>query len=305
VAIAFAALLALVAVGLVAAYLFVFHYEAVARRHVPGNANLVVRVQAADVVMFGPVREHLWSIAVQRATRSGKSRGARIREATGVNLATDLREAIVASTDATSWVLIAGGRIARGRFVDGLAQVAQEEGWPLRRQGELLVGPGVAIGQAEDGTIVVGTDTTIVNAALPAAEDARRLGLPEEGAATFAVTRQAWEGVAGIATIAHASVLGHVARASGRLTLGPTPELSLTIEPAAGVAAADLARELNDVAADVRLVTLILPDLAGEKQALGGVQIAPSGGQVKVFAPWPYEGLDRGCRRLAELIGAH
>ncbi|MFT3769474.1 MAG: hypothetical protein QM820_28895 [Minicystis sp.] len=166
-AIAAAVLAAILAVAGVAVYLFFIHYEAVARRHVPGNANLVVRMEAADVVLFGPVRKHLWPLAIERATRSGKTRGNRIREATGINLATDVREVIVASTDATSWVLLAGGRLARGKFVGGLAKIAEEEGWSLRREGDLLVGTGLVMAQAEDGTIVVGTDKTIVNASLP------------------------------------------------------------------------------------------------------------------------------------------
>ncbi len=194
VAVALAVLVAALAVGAVAFYLFFWRYEAVARRHVPGNANLVVRLEATDLLLFGPVRKQLLPLLLDHSARSGAQRGDRIREATGVNLATDLREIIVASVDGTSWVLIAGGRIPRGRFVDGLARVAQEEGWPLHRRGEMLVGPAVAIGQAEDGTLVVGTDAGLVEAALPASDDTRKLELPEKGAVTFAITRQAWSG---------------------------------------------------------------------------------------------------------------
>ena len=55
VAVACSILVAVVAVGAVAFYLFFWRYEAVARLHVPGNANLVVRLEAADVALFGPV----------------------------------------------------------------------------------------------------------------------------------------------------------------------------------------------------------------------------------------------------------
>ncbi|APR87329.1 hypothetical protein A7982_12678 [Minicystis rosea] len=295
-------LVALLAVAGVAVYLFFIHYEAVARRHVPGNASLVMRLDAADAVLFGPVRKHLWPLAVERATRSGKTRGQRIRAATGVNLATDLREVIVASTDASSWVLIAGGRIARGKLVAGLEKIAQEEGWALHREGDLLVGTGLVIAQAEDGTILVGTDATIVNAALPASDDARHLDLPEDGVVTFAVTKQAWNGAAGIATVAHASVLRHVERASGRMKLGPAPEMSMSITPIAGVSPADLAHELDDVSAELRLVTLLLPDVAGEKSALSSVIIKPDEARVTVTAPWPFDGLDRAAQRLASLL---
>lgn len=304
VAVACSILVAVVAVGAVAFYLFFWRYEAVARLHVPGNANLVVRLEAADVALFGPVRTHLLPLLIDHTERSGKKRGDRIGEATGINLATDVREVIVASVDATSWVLIAGGRIKRGRFVDGLARLSQEEGWGLRREGELLVGPGgVTLGQADDGTLVVGTDVSLVNAALPASDDARRLALPDQGAVTFAVTRQAWSGAAGLAAVTHASVLGRIARASGRMTLGDAPEVSLILEPAPGVEATALAGELEQVVNELRLVTLILPDVIGEKSALGAARITPGSSQVAITAPWPHDGLDRACQRLAQLLG--
>lgn len=304
VAVALSIVVAALAVGAAAFYLFFWRYDAVARRHVPGNANLVVRLEVADVALFGPVRRHLLPLLLDHPERSGKKRGDRIREATGVDLATDVREVLVASVDATSWVLIAGGRIKRGGFVDGLARLAQEEHWSLRRQGDLLIGPGgVAVGQADDGTLVVGTDVSLMTAALPASDEARRLALPAAGAVTFAVTRQAWSGAAGLAAVAHASVLGRIERASGRMTLGDAPEVSLTLEPAGGVQAAALAGELEDLVNELRLVTMLLPDLVGEKGALGAARITPSGDRVAITAPWPHEGIDRGCKRLAQLLG--
>jgi len=54
---------------------------------------------------------------------------------------------------------------------------------------------------------------------------------------------------------------------------------------------------------ELRLLTLLLPDVAGEKAALGGARITANGDRVAVTAPWPYEGLDRACRRLGQLLG--
>ncbi len=87
------------------------------------------------------------------------------------------------------------------------------------------------------------------------------------------------------------------------MTLGSAPELSMTLELVPGVDAAALARQLEAAVAELRLVTLILPDIAGEKAALGAARITPSGDRVAITAPWPYEGLDRGCRRLGGLLG--
>src|SRR5689334_21446641 len=56
----------LVAVALACAallfYLLVWRYEPTARRHIPGNANVAIRVEATDVLLFGPVRKHLWPL---------------------------------------------------------------------------------------------------------------------------------------------------------------------------------------------------------------------------------------------------
>jgi hypothetical protein len=204
-------------------------------------------------------------------------------------------------------VAIAGGKIARGRFVKGLAAVAKEEAWPggWHVANELLVGPGgMAIGQADDGTILVGTSEAIVIAALPASEDFHRLALPEKGASTFAVTKEAWSGAAGAAVVAHASVLRKIERASGHFTLSKSPELTMEIEPAEANPAPALAGEIEQLLAEMRIVSLLLPDTVGEKGALQAAKVTAKDGRVVVTAPWSYEALDQACARLAGSIRA-
>ncbi len=303
-AVAAAVLAAVALVAAVAVYLFVIRYEAHARRHVPSNAVFVAHADLADLALFPPVRDRLLVLLLTRAS-TGATRGDRIREATGVRLGTDLREIVVASTDATSWVLLAGGRIARGRFVDGLADLAREEGWiGFHKEGDLLIGPGgVAIGQAEDGTIVVGTDVAIASAALPATDEHRRLELPEGGAVTCAIGREGFRGAAGRAWLGRGEVLGKIDRASGRLDLGSAPSLTLTLEPGPGVQAAELARDLDALLADARKAAFVLPDVAGLRGALDGATVTARGEEVSLVAPWPYDALDRGCERLAGMFG--
>lgn len=310
IAIALSILAAVLLVAGVAVYLFVVRYEPLARRHIPGNANLVARIDLADFALFGPVREHLWPLVFEGsagAAPKGKTRADRIRAATGVNLATDLRELFVASVEGSSVVVILGGKFPRGRFVTGLAAVAKEEAWPgaWRVAGELLLGPsGIAIGQADDGTIVAGTSEAIVTAALPASEDFRRLALPEKGGSSFTVTREAWSGAAGAAVVAHASVLRKIERASGHFTLSKLPELSLEIEPVAVDPAPALAGEIEQLLAELRIVALLLPDSVGEKGALQAAKVTAKGGRVLITAPWSYEALDGACARLAARIRA-
>lgn len=313
IAIALSLLAAILLVAGVAFYLFVVRYEPLARRHIPGNANLVTRFDLADLALFGPVREQLLPLLFDAPggaagdAPKGKTRADHLRAATGVSLATDLRELIVASVEGSSFVAIVGGKIPRGRFVRGLAEVAKEEAWPgsWRVEGELLRGPdGITIAQADDGTILLGTGEAIVIAALPVSDDFARLALPERVASSFAVTRDAWSGAAGAAVVAHASVLRKIERASGTFTLGKSPEITMQIEPSEANPAPALAGEIEQLLAEMRIVALLLPDTVGEKGALQAARVSAKDGHVIVTAPWSYEALDRGCARLARSIRA-
>jgi hypothetical protein len=317
-------------------YIYFFRYDPVAQRHIPGNANVVVRASATEIAVFGPVRKHIWPLLFEQSfssdradsppappAKTGPSRAQRIREATGVNLATDVREVLIASVDATSWVLLAGGRIPKDRFVAGMERISRDEGWKdFRREGPLLIGPNLVMGQADDGTIVVGTDIDIVTAALPATDEWKRMGLPDDGAVTFMLTDAAWGGAAselaksvtgaigkgvpsiipGVPLPVPDISLGKISRASGRLTLGKSPTVTVRIEPAPGQDPAPLAANIDRTLAALRILLLLTPDVAGEKDALAATRVTPEGGVVNVVTPWPYEGLDRACERLARLI---
>ncbi|MDI1477510.1 hypothetical protein [Polyangium sp. y55x31] len=311
--VAVAAVFVVAAIAGLAFWNFVLRYRPTARAHVPAGTNVAIRIEAADLVLFGPVREHLLKLALDEgstpevAAPSRPSRAARIHDQTGVRLPADLREVVVASMDGKSWVALLGGRIEQGRFVKGLAEVAREEGWTgFRREGELLVGPSIVIAQADDGTILVGTDRSIVEAALPATEEGQKLGLPEKGAVTFAIARQAFEALSGASAITpRASVLGAVERATGTLALGNSPELVVRLEPAKAADAPKLEEGARALLSDLGLALLLVPDVAGEKEALRATTVKREGDVVVLRAPWPYEGLDRATSMLAgKLRGA-
>ncbi|WP_437990548.1 hypothetical protein [Sorangium sp. So ce145] len=305
VALALAALLAGAALGV---YFLFWRYVPTARQHIPGDANIVVRLETADLALFGPVRQHFLPL-LDDAPRTA-SRKARIEAATGLDFPSDLREIVVASTDAASWVALAGGRIPKGRFVAGMEKVARDEGWTgVRREGELLLlGPRAVLGQADDGTIVLGTDVEIVKAALPASPDAdewRRLDLPEQGAVTFALTSAAWSGAAAAASgvLPRAGALfRRIDHASGTLTLGAEPALSMLLAPASGEAAAALAPDTQAFLGSLKLALALLPDVVdvvGARAALEGAQALAQGDLVEIRTKWPHEGLDRACAELA------
>ncbi|WP_437587531.1 hypothetical protein [Sorangium sp. So ce1000] len=290
-------------------YFFFWRYVPTARQHIPGDANIVIRLETADLALFGPVRQHFLPLLDDAPKTT--SRKARIEAATGLDLPSDLREIVVASTDATSWVALAGGRIPKGRFVAGMEKVARDEGWTgVRREGELLVlGPRAVIGQADDGTLVLGTDVAIVSAALPASpesEEWRRLDLPEQGAVTFALTSAALSGaaaaVSGVLPRAGA-LFRRVDHASGALTLGAEPALSMLLAPASGEVAAALAPDTQALLGSLKLTLAVLPDavdVVGAGAALDGAQAQARGERVEIRTRWPYEGLDRACAELAQ-----
>ncbi|WP_437525086.1 hypothetical protein WME79_37390 [Sorangium sp. So ce726] len=301
-AIALAALLAGAALGV---YLLFWRYVPTARQHIPGDANIVVRLETADLALFGPVRQHFLPLLDDAPQTT--SRKARIEAATGLDFPSDLREIVVASTDATSWVALAGGRIPKGRFVSGMEKVARDEGWAgVRREGELLlVGPRAVLGQADDGTLVLGTDVEIVKAALPTSDEWRRLDLPEQGAVTFALTSAACSGaaaaVSGVLPRAGA-LFRRIDHASGALTLGAEPALSMLLAPASGEAAAALAPDTQALLGSLKLALAMLPDavdVVGAGAALEGAQALAQGERVEIRTKWPYEGLDRACAELA------
>jgi hypothetical protein len=307
------ALLALLALLLGAAaaaavWFFVLRSTAEARAHIPDRAAVVVRVVAADLVLFAPVRKHLWPLVTDgeaAAAGARPSRAARVREATGVS-ATDVREMVIASTDASSWVLLVGGRMARGRFVTGLARVLEEDrapGWGLA--GDLLLGPGgVTVAQADDGTIVVASGVEVARAALPANEGWRELGLPE-APASLVVSGDAWQGIGRTAfAVPGSDVLGRIRRASGTLTLGEQPALDLRLSAQDGVDAGELARGVESLLAGLRLALVLAPDRYGEKEAVGAATTKVEGAEVALHVPWPLSGFDRAAQELADRLRA-
>jgi hypothetical protein len=296
---------ALVALAALAFWLVVVRAPARARRHVPSNANLVVRLDLVEVATFPPAREHLGPVLERMSADRGAPGRDRLREETGIDLARDVREVVLASVDGLAWVAVFGGRLERGRFLAGMQRLLAD-GAPgaWRLEGDLLVGPmGAVVAQADDGAVVVGSDLALVRAALPATDDAASIGLPEGGAVAFALTKRAFEGAAGAASaLPHGGTLASVAGASGTFALGREPALTARLEAARGDADA-LLHELEPLLDEARVGMTAWPDLAGEKAALRSARLRVDGTAVVLDAPWPYDELDHALARLGRLAG--
>lgn len=302
-------------------YWVVLHYDPVAHRHVPAGSSFAIRFDLEQIALFGPVRRNLLPLANEPSAPaaganapSTKPLGERIEDATGIHLSRDLRELIavnVGPTDSGRWALLVGGKIPSG-FVRGLAKVAQEEGavWDLSPSGDVLArrGGGMALGQASDGTLVLASDTTTLAAALPDQANDQAIGLPETGAVGFAVAASAfheWGSGMASAVLASLRTLDKIDGCNGRFLIDGNPRLDAQCRVAAGVDPNEIRTSMLGVVTDLRRLSELGggTDLMGERQALADAQVvATADGRVRLTAPWPLEGLERGARSLAGKI---
>lgn len=309
VAVLFAVIGVLAIAGVTIGYFLFFRYAPLADHHIPAASNLAIRADVRQMGTFGPVRKHLWPVLFDRPSQkvSGKTLADRLGDATGIHPALDAREIIIASVDARSWVVLVGGSFEPGAFVPGLQKVLHDEGLPeWQKSGDLLIGPGgVAIAQADDGTLVLGTEAEIVTAALPSSEEHKRMDLPKDGALAFAVGKEAWEEMSrNTAMFDPGGALRRIRHARGTFTLGDDPQVDLGIEPKGGENAEALGKDVEQLLSLLRLGLVAVPDQVGEKSALSSAKVTVEEGRVRVRGPWPLEGLDRGCAKLAAALGA-
>jgi hypothetical protein len=200
-----------------------------------------------------------------------------------------------------------GGRIPRGRFVDGMDKLLHAEKiTSFQRHGALLVGPGgVTLAQADDGTIIVATSTELATTALPASDPSEHLALREDAAVSFAMTKGALSGLASQPMMrSQGELLGAISSASGSLTLDSAPTLRISAETAQGVDPAALQTKTTTAIGVLRLMLLLLPDRYGEKGALDSATVTASPTGIDLRADWPYAGLERAYDDLARLLGA-
>lgn len=301
-------------VGPLVFYLVFWRFEPTAQFHIPGGTTIAVRFDARELYLFRPFREQILPILSGASSDPMKpSKLDQIRSETSVDLGTDLREVILATSDGTSWVAIAGGRFLRGvrrggRYIDGCERAMEKEpaygDWVAA--GDVLSGPrGVAIAQADDGTLLLATSADLARAALPATDDYRELWLASSGAVSFAVQRGALEHVAESlrAQMPEAVVFEKLERVTGWLTLGERESrlsLELIVRPGEPVdavatqAEAFLQVATKRVAEDPELETL-RPFFATTR-----VQVRQSA--VMVSGMWKGPESEAAIKRLAALL---
>jgi hypothetical protein len=156
------------------------------------------------------------------------------------------------------------------------------------------------VGQADDGSIVIGTDAAIVKAALPAAEDAPRIQLPAARAVYFVATQELWTGAAWHSALPNSMALRKIAHAEGDLSLGDKPAFDVRIDLQKGENAAEFAKDLEGMFSAFRIASLFLPDVAGEQGLVAGAEVSVEGERVRVKAPWSVEGAEKAMAKLRD-----
>jgi hypothetical protein len=199
-------------------YFVLMHFERVAARHVPGEMVRAARLEVEQVAAFDPVRREVLpalDVLVQ-GDRAGQLPDvvSAIGQRTGIELVRDLREIVVAEgRDGGAWVVALGGRFPRSGVVTGLVAAlgGPATGWHHDDAKDVATGPGgLALGQADDGVIVVASSRALLERALPAGDGAERLGLPTTGSGGLVAVRASsptaagpWAGVERVVATLH------------------------------------------------------------------------------------------------------
>jgi hypothetical protein len=300
------------------AYFRYLRYERVAARHLPPDTTAAVRIDVEQVVFFAPVREHLVPLVDELGrTPAGAAlepRLQRLERETGLKLALELRELIVARGPTWSdWVMVIGGRFPKRGVVEGIERVLSAEGvrTTLSPDGRTLVfAGGQALGQAQDGVLVLAASAARLSRALPASETYARLRLAPDGGGSFASEGAVVQALAASpAALVSPSLrsLGAVEHVAGTLTLGSIVEVDVDLDLYAGTDASRFREDLKSLLASFSSLGFLLPvgDYAGERAALAKADVQVAGpNRVHVRLPWPRQDVERGAAALAAAIRA-
>jgi hypothetical protein len=214
----------LVLFGIALGYYRLVYFERVAALHVPAAAHFAARIDLEQVVLFEPIRKNLLPVLDEASVVHGKPLSQRIATETGINLAMDLREIVVAVGPDEQWVVVLGGLFPKQALEGVVRAIAQDERLASSSisQGVLWLEQWALVAaQAVDGSFVISNQQQALLAALSPNETFRSLGLLREGAGS----------VATVFSENGQSPLKALSRARAELGLGPTITLRVEVEP--------------------------------------------------------------------------
>lgn len=300
-------------------YWLMVRYEAKAARHIPQAALGAVRVDVEQVVLYEPVRKHIFPVL------DGPEPGGRLerfKQLSGVNLGMDLREVVIAALPDGETVIAIGGLFPPKGLVQALAPlVAPTAGRPgCSPEAGVLRCPSAFIRQADDGTLLLATSMAALDAAEPVSDWAQQNALPAAplaglmrvkstplgGTATGALARVGWlaklGGLAKLGWLARFEWLGDVERLTVATDLGDPLNLEVGLD---GLGA-ERVGEVKAAVVALQAWSALNPgsDIAGERELLARLEVAEAAGRPVVRTTWSRQDLDRGVRALADVVHA-
>ncbi len=275
----------LLVIVVVYGYVRFIRYERVAMAHLPPDTTAAIVVQVEHVKLFDPLRKHLIPLIDEIGQKPGPGRLDRMREQ-GLNLGFDLRE-VAAARGRTwqDWVVVLAGKFPQQGAVGVVGDVLRDDGvgWKLSDDRGTLVAPsGEALGQADDGSLVLASSAAELAAALPDGGTWRRLGLAKDSAASFYVDGGLARSVAQAGGAPDPGPLGALV---GRVELGRDAiEGTVHVGLPSGADPGKVQAAMRTVIA--ALAKSAVAGSAGQSAALDKATVAAAGRDVEIHAAW-------------------
>jgi hypothetical protein len=294
------ALFFLVLGGFFAGYWRFVHYERRALNHVPPDALFAIRLDLQQVVLFEPVRRHLFPLLDELPWGPGGM--AQVRELSGVNLSMDLREIVFAVRPGGGWVLAAAGLMDAARLEQAVASV-------LNASVPGICGPHsnghrcgfFSLVTTEDNTLLLGSDEPSIESARAESIHYESLQMNKHAAVSWGLKFQGsselpiWAGLEPLLS-------NGVARLNGEIELSDPlgVVLRLPAEPTQATAGAGAGAVLEGLRATARE----LPESSrGELLALlSQATVTTEGNTAAVRSTWSRESMTEAIERLAVWI---
>lgn len=307
----------MIALGVIAVFAAIVIYQRVlaydrsAITHLPPDTLEVVHIDVERVLVYEPMRRH-WFPLVDSVglpvSAPSEPRLARLHRATQIELGLDLREIVLGrGAHPGEWVLVLGGKFSKKNVVAGIARVLDEEGprWQLSADGRVAVSEqsGLAIGQADDGAIVIAPTEERVRSALAPSRTYEKLGIPLSAGGVLASKGEPLaERVTEVVRIAPTlATAGHLERVTGELSLGTPARGRLVLRFAPGTDTARAESQVRATLLELEHAIAGRPELAPFATPVKTAQVSSTvAGIVEVAFDWPEGELDQG----ADAIGA-
>lgn len=276
---------ALLVVVVVYGYVRFVRYDRVAITHLPADTTAAIVVQVEHVKLFDPMRKHLIPLIDDIDKKPGAGRLDRLRKQ-GLNLGFDLREVAAARGQRwQDWVVVLSGKFPRTGAVGMVAGVLHDDGagWKLSEDRGTLVAPsGAALGQADDGSLVLASSAQELAAALPSGDGWRQLGMTNDSAASFYVSGALARDVA---RAGGAPDPGELDAVVGRVVLGRDAiEGTIQVGLPAGADAGKVQGALRAVLA--ALGKSPIAGSTGQREALQKAMVSVAGKGIEIRTTW-------------------